>query len=764
MGWAWASQTDSSKVRPLACTNCIARFVGRLAILSVRDAANDYFLNSSDNVKQFAFAKGGTDACFAFIDAHLELNPSHVVAECDLECAFNMFDRAIIWEQLRKVPGLSGILPYVAAVYGVEATIVLERGDLGPLRIGNSVGGRQGCVLAMLLFCLAHHPAMLETAARHPGTRLVAFADDTKTCGNYDAVPAAIATYTGLYALETNGSINADKSGFYSPEVEELDVREAIADAGLPDDIAVSRDGVVVVGAPIGTAAFVTKFVKGEVTRKSKALKYVQAFKSVQNQHFFLLHSLAKNFVHLMRLVPCGAGSVAGSELAVWDTQLEGLLSSIVGGPLDDLSRGIAALSVRNGGLGLVPTAMLADTCLVAGKLAVAKVLGTCPPLAIAAASLTDLAAEPTYPTEIVVHEAISRIDELAPGSEIELERRVATSSSQMQRALAFKLADVRKHDLVAGQSVRTRALLRSNAGNPHVLAVPHNRSPAFDLSNSDFTTTIRRRLRLPLSPLDGANGAAVLCDGCNKLDCADIYGDSRLSCNAKASITRLVHDPLTERIASLARMNGLRATVEPAPANPHTSKRVDFTVRGLLGNGGVLYGDTVITTVTCKSHANDAAIVDGAAAAKAAAGKVGKHRDLVLAGNPDNRFVPFAVEEGGRLGTDAEALVDVMVRAGSADPTTWCATKTYCMRTLAVTTAKGIARVLQRRRLPRPRLPSNAPKPPTATSLAHLAHITTPLDCTNDAAVPVQLMAEGAFYSATTTSPMQSAAAMVGA
>ena len=45
-----------------------------------------------------------------------------------------MFDRAIIWEQLRKVPGLSGILPYVAAVYGVEATIVLERGDLGAAR------------------------------------------------------------------------------------------------------------------------------------------------------------------------------------------------------------------------------------------------------------------------------------------------------------------------------------------------------------------------------------------------------------------------------------------------------------------------------------------------------------------------------------------------------------------------------------------------------------------------------------------------------
>ena len=69
--------------------------------------------------------------------------------------------------------------------------------------------------------------------------------------------------------------------------------------------------------------------------------------------------------------------------------------------------------------------------------------------------------------------------------------------------------------------------------------------------------------------------------------------------------------------------MCGLRVTVEPAPANPHTNKRVDFTARGLLANGGVLYGDTVVTTVTCKSHAllatynthaDDAAIVDGAA------------------------------------------------------------------------------------------------------------------------------------------------------
>jgi len=109
-------------------------------------------------------------------------------------------------------------------------------------------------------------------------------------------------------------------------------------------------------------------------------------------------------------------------------------------------------------------------------------------------------------------------------------------------------------------------------------------------------------------------------------------------------------------------------------------------------------------------------------------------------------------------------SYIDAIVRAGSADPATWCATKTYCMRALAITTAKGIARVLTRRRLAPPRRPSsNGPKPPSATSLAHLAHITTPLDRAHDAVAPAPRAAEDSFYASTTTSLMQSAAAMVG-
>ena len=154
-----------------------------------------------------------------------------------------------------------------------------------------------------------------------------------------------------------------------------------------------------------------------------------------------------------------------------------------------------------------------------------------------------------------------------------------------------------------------------------------------------------------------------------------------------------------------------------------------DRIISGLLKNGGELHVDVVTTTVTCKSNMTDSAVVDSAAAAKAAAAKITYHRDNILAANPNNRFAPYAVEEGGRLGADAEALVDAIVRAGSSDPTTWLPTKTYCMRALAATTVRGVARIIGRARLPAPRRRSARASTglPSAATLAHIAHIANP-------------------------------------
>ena len=489
----------------------------------------------------------------------------------------------------------------------------------------------------------------------------------------------------------------------------------------------------------------------------------------------FLSQSLSKNFVHLMRLTPCHENTSAGRALKLWDKQLDGLMQIIAGTrSMDCLNRGLAALPACQGGLGIMTTADLADPCFIAGKLSVARSLTNCGPvdLSLAVTSLLDLSQTPKYATETEVHSAISRIDELKPGLADKLIESDANATIRHQHTLVANLAEARKADFLAGSSMQTRALVRSNAGNPHALASAHNRSPSTDLSNNDFTIFIRRRLRLPLleSSTD-RNGALGLCDGCNKSDCADIYGDSRLACNATKFVTKLWHDPVAQKIAELARLNGLSVSngIHARPANPNSNIMTDRIISGLLKNGGELHIDVVTTTVTCKSNMRDAAVVDGAAAAKAAAAKVTYHRDNILAANPDNRFAPFAVEEGGRLGADAEALVDAIVRAGSSDSTTWLPTKTYCMRALAATTVRGVARIIGRARLPAPRRRSaRAPTGlPTAATLAHIAHIANP---PGDTAAPVPPATGDPFPSSsssstttTTATPMQSAAATVG-
>ena len=373
------------------------------------------------------------------------------------------------------------------------------------------------------------------------------------------------------------------------------------------------------------------------------------------------------------------------------------------------------------------------------------------------------------------MHAAIARLDALKPGLRGRLIASGQGSSLRRQRVLTGEVSMARRADLLhsrGGYDPATHALLRSGAGNPHIFASPSGGTNAQNLSNDEFQITVKRRLRHHLpAPNTGQCDASGLCDGCNRLGCADEYGDSRLSCDAKKHITKFWHDPVARKLQDITRLCGLQCShgIHAPRANLTSGLVTDVAITGLLPEGGVLYVDVATATVTSKTAitTGDAAVVDGAAAAAAAHKKIGKHRDVVLSGNPLNGFTAFAVEEGGRIGRDAEALIDALVRASSPDPTNWLALKTYCMRSLATTTAKGIARVISRPRIraPRHRPGVVATGPPTAATLAHIARITQ-LDGTVSPVPPANLENPFPFAfsttTTTTTSPMQPAAATV--
>lgn len=218
---------------------------------------------------------------------------------------------------------------------------------------------------------------------------------------------------------------------------------------------------------------------------------------------------------------------------------------------------------------------------------------------------------------------------------------------------------------------------------------------------------------------------------------------------------------------APTPRALGARAKVEPSPVSQVDARRTDVEISGLLADQGELFTDITVTNPTCASHVEDAAVVPGSAAAKAAVGKMDYHGAAVASTGPGALFVPFAVETGGRIDTCAEALIDALVRAGSNDRRAWGPVKTYWMRALAVTIQKGVHKVIARPRLPQPRLflPSNGNSsgnsgPPSAASLARLAHITTMNDRTNDHVDVEPMDVQDPFHISRTSQP---SAALVG-
>ena len=290
-----------------------------------------------------------------------------------------------MFEQLEAVPGLSGAIPYVASVYGHAATVYVDRGTvLGPLEVLSYVGAKQGCGLAMALYCLTQFPSMLEATEKHSDTACYAFADDAKTLGQIDDALAATKTYITDYTLRTCGSTNMAKSEIYAPGKSEDEVRESLESAGFPD-LPIALEGTVVTGGPIGSDSFVAEFVKEQVMKKSEVIPLLLSFENIQNQFLFLSQGLCPNFVHLARLIDCSPGTAAGIELAKWDASLKSILSQLVSQPLGAETLKLASLSKRKGGLGLTFTEDFAAPAFVAGKLLAAQEISNmCPQLASA--------------------------------------------------------------------------------------------------------------------------------------------------------------------------------------------------------------------------------------------------------------------------------------------------------------------------------------------------------------------------------------------
>ncbi len=337
-------------VRPIAVGQTLLRLSGRWLARQFREEFQTILAPF-----QFGVAtRGGCEAVVHGVRAYLELHPGHVAVQTDVENAFNRVYRSAIFEELRdRMPHL---LPFVRATYGFDGQLVYRRAR-GPVFLSSAAGVRQGDPLSMPLFALAAARVLRGTAEMVPRVLPVAVADDVTLLGPPAEAAAAFEVLsTGLE--EIGCPIRLGKCAVWGPS-------GVPDDLGLPAEVRRPAEGSEILGAPVGSEAFV-----------------ISARLEIHVQHLDTLPQLRDSQVTLPMLTRCIAqrSSYLARVVAPTPAVLESFRSQdgrLMGGfagiveypallePSQTLARSQALLPISFGGVGLRSLAATAPAAFV---------------------------------------------------------------------------------------------------------------------------------------------------------------------------------------------------------------------------------------------------------------------------------------------------------------------------------------------------------------------------------------------------------------
>jgi hypothetical protein len=242
--------------------------------------------------------------------------------QSDAVNAFNTIDRAAVLEAAMKhIPEL---LPFLRAAYAREGRCVWGCRGAGPqpfVVILSSNGVRQGCIYGGLLFALAYLEALLRVQEDHPDVLIPSLHDDSTVLGRVDgASPAFLALQRAMADLGL--SQKAPKCYAYSPQAPASVLGDALPGGCTPSD-----DGMVVLGVPIGSDAFVKHFVADRLSRPMLLLRLLPKLENFQIATRILIASLLPRVRFLMSNVPVG---VADEPFGAWDACLRETLTALL--------------------------------------------------------------------------------------------------------------------------------------------------------------------------------------------------------------------------------------------------------------------------------------------------------------------------------------------------------------------------------------------------------------------------------------------------
>ena len=628
--------------------SCLARIVGK----EVEAACAPF---------QYAMStRAGTECIGHLFRAACDSDPTSCVLSIDGIGAFDHVRRAAMLGKLYSLPNAKAILPFVRVSYASPTRYVWRDDDGVDHDIVQGEGGEQGDPLMPLLFALGIHEALRDVSARlRPGEDLCAVLDDVyalcppeRVRPIYDMLAEAFRRHAGI-ELHAGKTKVWNKIGAEPPDIGDLGGQSAW-----------SPDGLVILGAPVGSEAVVKAKAAERLQTEAELLQSVSGLPDPQCAWQLLTKCAVPRGNYWLRTLP---PSLSGEYAQARDDALWEAVVKIMGGadlPEDVVtrSRRIAELPARLGGLGVRSSSRSRSACYWASWADALEMIrkrnpriaqqildtletgttednGCLHELGLAAADLnragfdsmpswTDLAAgcRPPPPPP--------GTDERVPG---------------WQFLASTSIENYARTSLLQSMTRSERACLRSQAGPGASLALssaPTSRECTIEPEL--FQALLRRRLRWPL-PLSDA-----LCEGCGRM--LDALGDHLGAC-MKSGRPKMRSTAVEATVAQICREAGarVRTNVRLADLNIAVSSRDERRLEVIASGLPAFGGAQLAIDATLRSPLSSAGLPrsqahwrDGAVAEAARADKEDSYPELLRGSRC--RLVVVALETGGRF------------------------------------------------------------------------------------------------------------------
>lgn len=599
-------------VRPIAVGEIWRRIVGKSCAHLVKVKMSQLLRPHQLGVGISTGAEAIVHATAAITEKNAA-SPNLTTLQVDFKNAFNLVSRSKLLEQVAiHCPEISS---YVEWLYSVNAKLFIPKSDRILL---SSTGVQQGDPLGPLLFSLVLNVLITRIKEAVPELILNAwYLDDGVLIGQTDAIKKAYDLIVqegpalGLH-------LNPAKCVLFWPN--------AVAEwSDFPQSLVRTTDGMVVLGSPIGSDAFIRTHVRAKVEQISNLMRTVKDLQDPQEE--LLLLRACVGFPKLVFTVRTTPSQTISNELNDFECKVGEMIHHILGTPLTAVQRELWSLPTSMAGFGIPIISAQANGAFLA------SVTSTLPLQRGLGCNSVRRALEASY-DHVSTFFTLPELD-INNFSSVS-QHNIKAAQDIITRNRIFEAAEERTKALINGRT--------SNYANSWLFCPPLEYED-YRINPHTFQCLLKYHSGIPIL------SAAKRCPECHTE--MDVFGDHAIAC----SVTNeriMKHNAMTRVLHQLAIKAGYSARVELA--HGEHDRMGDVVITGFR-NGRDLWIDTAITSTLCPTYRRGGAANPLSAAENRFQHKLNRYEEE----RRDIQFLPVIFETlGGVAVKSAHFLKDL--------------------------------------------------------------------------------------------------------